>query len=673
MGLDKENRTPDTKLLYVTTGILKASYYCIESLFQKELQRMLVSKKFMAEWTHIILDEVHDREEDMDLVMLICKELLKTNSPATKLVLMSATMNEEKFKTYFSIKRESLPGIEVPPLVQVKGREGARVEECYWHHMAPLLHERFPKLRNCKELFDLNEPSLSDGAVHMCKALLENLDKEEQGQKQPGAVLIFLPGIQEIRQVRDFLMEEKEEKGHKWERGGPKWVCIPLHSSIPWEEHSSIFPPLPFNQRKIILSTNIAESSLTIPDIQYVVDFCLTKNLVADLDTHYPRLVLDWASQSQMAQRKGRAGRVDSLGATVFRLVPDQFCQKLVKDHKPEMLRVPLTKVVLDVKLLDMGSPKNVLDLAMDPPESRNVSRTVLALQEMGALLTTVDGRQDREDGDLTVLGEVLARLPVDVRLGKLIILGHIFGVLVEAVIIAAGLNGKSIFTSPFNKRVQAYKNRLYWADRSFSDCFAILNAFRTWERMRRGGDFDTREMQSSRSREASWCRSNFLQLKQLDEMRVQVDEISRNLTMMDITPIQGSASQGTEEKFFILQLIMFGAFYPNYFVKSSSYEVDRMAHKTLEGHDPRNTVYLHGFDKDQTKFGRLYANQLRQMLADVTRDEDKIKLDFSGAHIFVEFQRAVEDEARSDASYKETGRTESNLTGNISTQVIKS
>lgn len=629
----------------------------------------------MAEWTHIILDEVHDREEDMDLVMLICKELLKTNSPATKLVLMSATMNEEKFKSYFSIQRASLPGVEVPPLVQVKGREGGRVEERYWHHMAPLLHARFPKLQNCKELFDLSEPSLSDGAVHMCKALLENLDKEEQGRKQPGAVLIFLPGIQEIRQVRDFLMEDKEEKGGKI--GGPKWVCIPLHSSIPWEEHSSIFPPLPFNQRKIILSTNIAESSLTIPDIQYVVDFCLTKNLVADLETHYPRLVLDWASQSQMAQRKGRAGRVGSLSATVFRLVPEQFCQKLVKDQKPEMLRVPLTKVVLDVKLLDMGSPRNVLSLAMDPPELRSVSRTVLALQEMGALLTTVDGRRDREDGDLTVLGEVLARLPVDVRLGKLIILGHIFGVLVEAVIIAAGLNGKSIFTSPFNKRVQAYKNRLHWADRSFSDCLAILNAFRTWERMRRGGEFSTRETPNSRSREASWCQSNFLQLKQLEEMRVQVDEISKNLTMMDITPLvtqsQDSASQGTEEKFFILQLIMFGAFYPNYFVKSSSYEVDRMAHKTLEGHDPRNTVYLHGFDKDQTKFGRIYANQLKQMLADVTRDEDKIKLDFSGAHIFVEFQRAVQDEARSVESYKAAGRTESNLTGNISTQVTRS
>ena len=639
---------------------------------------MLVSKKFMAEWTHIILDEVHDREEDMDLVMLICKELLQTNSPATKLILMSATMNVEKFKTYFSLKRACLPGFEIPPIIRVKGREGGKVEEHYWDHMAPLLSDKFPKLRNCEDLFDLSGPSLLDGAVQMCRALLENLDEEEQGKKLPGAVLVFLPGIQEIRQVKDFLTDQREENGRQRERIGPKWVCIPLHSSIPWEEHSNIFPPLPSNQRKIILSTNIAESSLTIPDIQYVVDFCLTKNLVADIETHYPRLVLDWASQSQIAQRKGRAGRVGSLGAKVFRLVPQQFSRKLIRDHKPEMLRVPLTKVVLDVKLLDMGSPQNVLALAMDPPELRSVSRTVLALQEMGALLTTVDGRQDREDGDLTVLGEVLARLPVDVRLGKLIVLGHIFGVLVEAVIIAAGLNGKSIFTSPFNKRVEAYKNRLHWADRSFSDCLAILNAFRAWERKRRGGEFNTRETQNGKSREASWCRSNFLQLKQLEEMRVQVEEISRNLTMMDITPLaiqsEDSVSQSTsEEKFFILQLIMFGAFYPNYFVKSTSYEVDRMAYKTLECHDPCTTVYLHGFDKDQIKFSRLYVNQLKQMLAEVTLDEEKIKLEFSGAHIFVEFQRAVEDEARSEVIDKAAGRAQSNLTGNISTQVTNS
>ena len=117
----------------------------------------------------------------------------------------------------------------------------------------------------------------------------------------------------------------------------------------------------------------------------------------------------------------------------------------------------------------------------------------------------------------------------------------------------------------------------------------------------------------------------------------------------------------------------MFGAFYPNYFVKSTSYEVDRMAYKTLECHDPCTTVYLHGFDKDQIKFSRLYVNQLKQMLAEVTLDEEKIKLEFSGAHIFVEFQRAVEDEARSEVIDKAAGRAQSNLTGNISTQVTNS
>merc|ERR1712013_596701 len=85
-------------------------------------------------------------------------------------------------------------------------------------------------------------------------------------------------------------------------------------------------------------------------------------------------------------------------------------------------------------------------------------------------------------DGDLTVLGEVVARLPVDVKLGKLVVFGHIFGVLEEAIIIASGLNGKSIFTSPFDRRVQSYKNKLHWADRTHSDCFAILAAYQVWE-----------------------------------------------------------------------------------------------------------------------------------------------------------------------------------------------
>ena len=152
----------------------------------------------------------------------------------------------------------------------------------------------------------------------------------------------------------------------------------------------------------------------------------------------------------------------------------------------------------------------------------------------------------------MTVLGEVVAKLPVDVKLGKLVVLGHIFGVLEEAVIIASGLNGKSIFTSPFDQRVQSYKNKLHWADRTHSDCFAILAAYQVWEMKKMKGEFSGRD--GVRDREGIWCKQSYLQRKQLLEMKtqvgklekearlnylIQVEEITRNLQLMGIEPLQ--------------------------------------------------------------------------------------------------------------------------------------
>ena len=536
VGLDKLHKSLDTRLLYVTTGILK---------------RMLIAKKHLNEWTHVILDEVHEREEDMDVVMLICKKLLLTNSRDTKLILMSATLDQSKFQSYFASLRPEMmvsPGqmeaIKAPIISLEARREGIIqvssfcnnvwfwvvrspikyfLKVYYWNKLEKLMRQRYPGTTVDHGDFDLGEPSLSESSVAMCRVLLEKLDgledQEHEGGKReaPGAVLIFLPGLQEIKQVRDFLLAKDPEE----RRTGPEWRCMALHSSVPWEEHQTVFEPLPLNQRKVILSTNIAESSLTIPDIRYVIDFCLTKNMVADPETDYPRLMLQWASQSQMIQRKGRAGRVGDKGGRVYRLVPEDFCRRLPQDHEPEMTRVPLTKVVLDVKMLSMGSPKDLLALAMDPPDLRSIRRTVLALKEMGALLTTARGVQCKEDGDLTVLGEVVARLPVDVKLGKLVVFGHIFGVLEEAIIIASGLNGKSIFTSPFDRRVQSYKNKLHWADRTHSDCFAILAAYQVWEMKKMKGEFSGKD--GVRDREGVWCKQSFLQRKQLMEMKTQV------------------------------------------------------------------------------------------------------------------------------------------------------
>lgn len=134
----------------------------------------------------------------------------------------------------------------------------------------------------------------------------------------------------------------------------------------------------------------------------------------------------------------------------VYRLVYEDFYSQLPDSTVPEMKRAPLDKVVLDAKMLEIGmTPKELLALAMDPPGLSNISSTIMALKEVGALLPTVSGKQVRDDGDITELGRIVASLPVDVRLGKLIVLSHQFDLLEEAVIIAAGLSNKSPFATP--------------------------------------------------------------------------------------------------------------------------------------------------------------------------------------------------------------------------------
>ena len=143
-----------------------------------------------------------------------------------------------------------------------------------------------------------------------------------------------------------------------------------------------------------------------------------------------------------------------------------------------------------------------------------------------------------------------------------------------ESIIIAAGLNGKSIFTAPFDRRVQAYKNKLYWADRTFSDCFAILLAYQTWDNQKSRGNFNAKA--GGNDRESQFCAASFLQKKQLNEMKTQVEELIKSLRMQGIKPlaIQDPLSWSEEKKFIILRLVMIGAFYPNYFTKCSIFYV---------------------------------------------------------------------------------------------------
>ena len=627
VGLDKENVSLDTRLLFCTTGVFK---------------KMIIAKKNLNDWTHVILDEVHEREMDMDFVLLLCKRLINSNSRNVKLVLMSATIDTNLFQKYFSWHIPSADNkleycAEVYQMIESKSFS---VREYYLDDLQR--DNKFKlKVSAWPSNYDIDFPYINDECVQVASQIILERDdfERENGIKEKGAVLVFLPGEAEISRVKKYLEGVCKNNRKAW------WI-LPLHSRIPFEETQNIFDHKK-GYRKIILSTNVAESSLTIPDIYYVIDFCLQKLIMTDQYTNYVALKLQWADKNSCTQRKGRAGRVRS--GLVFRLAPRYFYETFSDSGTAEMIRSPLEKVILDTKLLDFGAPKELLGLAMEPPKLRNIHKTTMRLKEIGALLTTSNGRVVLDDGDLTVLGEIIASLPVDISLGKLIVLGHIFNVLDECIIIAAGMSNNSLFSMPFGKKIKAYADKLCWADRSFSDCLAILVAYQTWYRKGKTGEFN-------RIPEAKWCKERHLQLKVLREMRQSIEEIKislrrHHIDTMDL-PNRHDRRQynpdhmitSSEEDCLKLKVVIFGAFYPNYFVRTGLGLEEKAVYKEIYNnttnsyHDPTSCVYFTNFDPQQAKYGVLYEDQIKNMFDGF--DNRNIHVEFDGQKIIVQFTR---------------------------------
>ncbi|KAL7992704.1 hypothetical protein Chor_016960 [Crotalus horridus] len=326
----------------------------------------------------------------------------------------------------------------------------------------------------------------------------------------------------------------------------------PLHSSVTLEEQNNVFlAPVP-GYRKILLSTNIAQSSVTVPDVKYVIDFCLTKNLVCDEDTNYQSLRLCWASKNSCDQRRGRAGRVSK--GYCYRLVYKDFWANCIPESTmPEMMRCPLETTVLKVKMLDMGEPRALLATALSPPVSSDIERTILHLKELGALAID-DNFEERNpyDGELTFLGKVLAQLPVNQHLGKLIVLGHVFGCLEETLIIAAALSLNRFFVIPFKQHLDGYRNKLQFSGNSSSDCIAIVNAFKEWQENRQKGKL------RHPKNEMDWGRSNYIHIKRIREVAELYEELKKRVGIFNMYVDTHSPIMDQEHAYkqrFILQL----------------------------------------------------------------------------------------------------------------------
>ncbi|XP_061600189.1 ATP-dependent RNA helicase TDRD9 [Cololabis saira] len=605
VGLEKL-ATEHTRLIYMTTGVL--------------LQK-LVSAKCLTEFSHIFIDEVHDRTEEMDFLLLVLRKLLHSNSCYVKIILMSANINCKEFAEYFATP---IHGKMNPVYVfEVEGAPHA-IEEFYLDDLYNLVPYRV-------ELPNPENPSISPEMYNLAITLIQSFDEleskdssntESEGRKtERGSVLVFLPGIHEISYMQDALTKLLYKR----------LQVYPLHSTITVEEQNAVFmSPVP-GYRKVILSTNIAESSVTLSDVKYVIDFCLVRHLVCDPDTNYRSLCLMWTSKTSCNQRRGRAGRVSK--GYCYRLVTKDFWRNDIQEYMvPEMLRSPLGTIILKVKLLDMGDPRSLLSTALSPPNLDDIVKTVLQLKEMGALSVRIDTRGQNEDGELTLLGKVMAHLPVDLCLGKMIVLGQVFGCLDECLIIAASQSLKSFFAFPFMQQLAGHRSKLGFARGTPSDSIAFANAFKVWYSSKKDGHF--RQPKD----ELHWGKENFIQIRRIREVAQLYEDLKKRVSQFNMHVAEDSQSSDhstTHKQKFILQLVIAGACYPNYFVQG---EMDEdMASRELCGFDPRTTVMV----RNIPSYSFLYYKQL-QSLFRLCGQVKAIK--FENSRAYVEFYKTSRD-----------------------------
>lgn len=303
----------------------------------------------------------------------------------------------------------------------------------------------------------------------LIESVLRYIVEGDHNWPREGSILIFLPGFQEIQAVLNALQDSALGP-----RSG-KYMLIPLHSALSSEDQALVFKRAPAGKRKIVLSTNIAETSVTIDDCVFVIDCGLMKEKGFDSNRNMESLDLVWVSRANAKQRKGRAGRVMP-GVCIHLYTSYRYQHHILAQPVPEIQRVPLEQIVLRIKTLSMFASRNTLSVlleTLDAPKEDSVQGALMRLRDVGAL--------DIDD-QLTPLGHHLAALPVDVRIGKLMLYGAIFQCLDSVLTIAACLSNKSPFISPLNKRDEADKCKRQFA-LDHSDHLTVLNAYRVSEK----------------------------------------------------------------------------------------------------------------------------------------------------------------------------------------------
>ncbi|XP_028159974.1 ATP-dependent DNA/RNA helicase DHX36 isoform X1 [Ostrinia furnacalis] len=544
--LEKVDCRPRGSIMFCTTGVL---------LVDLEVNQAL------SDYSHIILDEVHERDTHVDFAMCMLKQVLQKRKDL-KLILMSATLDAEKLCNYFNfcpmlhIEGLAYPvkdvymeeilhltnyqlGEEVMPQ-RPKNYRGRKFDRSIHEQMEKSIQykaEIAPWLESVKKFMDskiyrtLQNPKIEELNYDLMLELIKYICRGP-----PGAILVFLPGIGEITKLMSMLYDNERYLGSKCE-------IHPVHSKLPSLDQRRIFERPPHNVRKIVIATNIAETSITIDDIVYVIDCGKIKYSGLNVEHYFSTLKVEWASQANMRQRRGRAGRCQP--GVCYHLVTTFRAAKLPERLLPEMQRNNLLEPVLMIKQLRLGNAAEALKQFPDPPEEETVKRAVKHLQQCGAL-------DDEEK--LTPLGWHLARLPVHPAAGKLLVLGALFGCLDRAASVAAVWSFKDPFLLILDKDNEIKEVKRQLAMGEPSDHMALSEAIIQWE-------------QCDPGERKAFAYANFLSnstLELLSEMKKQLGGNLQQMGFLNTGRVTSTFENRNYENLSLFKAIVAASLYPN-------------------------------------------------------------------------------------------------------------
>ncbi|XP_024045823.1 DExH-box ATP-dependent RNA helicase DExH5, mitochondrial isoform X2 [Citrus clementina] len=502
----------DTRLLFCTTGIL--------------LRRLLVDRNLKGV-THVIVDEVHERGMNEDFLLIVLKDLLSRRLEL-RLVLMSATLDAELFSSYFGGATViNIPGFTYPVrthfLEDILDMTGYRLtpynqiddygQEKMWKMSKQAPRKRKSQIASAVEdtlkAANFNEYSSQTRESLSCWNpdcigfnLIEYVLCYICEKERPGAVLVFMTGWDDINSLNDKLQANRI-------LGDPTRVLLlTCHGSMASSEQRLIFDEPESGVRKIVLATNIAETSITINDVVFVIDCGKAKETSYDALNNTSCLLPSWISKVSAQQRRGRAGRVQP--GECYRLYPRCVYDAFAEYQLPEILRTPLQSLCLQIKSLRLGTIAEFLSRALQSPE-------LLAVR---VNLTHISYACLR----VLYLGQYLAMLPMEPKLGKMLILGAIFNCLEPVLTIVAGLSVRDPFLAPMDKKdlAEAAKSQF---SHDYSDHLALVRAFEGWKDAERGlAGYE-------------YCWKNFLSapsMKVIDSLRKEFLSLLKDTGLVD-------------------------------------------------------------------------------------------------------------------------------------------